>query len=111
MNSVSPFRMARVWLRNRARPLLGSMRLFRRRVPVVRQMSAVECGAACLSMVLSYYGHKTPVSECREELGTGRDGVTGLTIVKAARAHGLRVRAYSLGTENFSFVTLPAIIH
>lgn len=112
MSSVSPFRMVRFWLRNRGTRLLGSMGFFhRRRVPVFRQMSAVECGAACLSMVLSYYGHKTPVSECREELGIGRDGVTGLAIVKAARAHGLRVRAYSLGTENFAFVTLPAIIH
>lgn len=112
MRSVSPFRMVRFWWRNRVghRPGLIS-RLRRHRVPVVRQMSAVECGAACLSMVLSYHGHETPVTACREELGIGRDGVTGLTIAKAARAHGLRVRAYSLDLENFAFVTLPAIIH
>ena len=34
-------------------------RLRPRRVPVLVQMSAVECGAACLAMILSYYGRKT----------------------------------------------------
>jgi len=74
-------------------------------------MSAVECGAACLSMVLGYHGRATRISECREELGIGRDGVTALTIAKAARAMGLRVKAYSLGPRDFNYVTLPAIIH
>lgn len=91
---------------------LRIVNLFRRhRVPVVRQMSAVECGAACLSMILSYHGRETRVSECREELGIGRDGVTALTIAKAARSSGLRVRAYSVQPQDFKFVTLPAIIH
>lgn len=83
----------------------------RRRVPVIRQMSAVECGAACLSMILSYHGRATRVSECREQLGIGRDGVTGATIAKAARANGLRVKAYSVQPDDFKLVTLPAIVH
>jgi len=74
-------------------------------------MSAMECGAACLSMILSYHGRKTRVVECRTELGVGRDGVTGLTIAKAARSHGLRVSAYSINPDEFKFVQLPAIIH
>ena len=105
-------KIARFWLRARGITLFGTMNLFRRhRVPVVRQMSAVECGAACLSMILSYHGRETRISECRDELGIGRDGVTGLTIAKAARAHGLRVKAYSIRPQDFKFVTLPAAIH
>src|SRR5256885_4870328 len=34
-------------------------RLWPRRVPVLLQMSMVECGAACLAMILSYYGRMT----------------------------------------------------
>ena len=87
--------------------------LRRGRVPVLLQISMVECGAACLAMLLSYYGRKTSVSEVRERCGVGRDGLSALSIVKAARSYDMRVRALSLqGEENeFRFVTLPAIIH
>lgn len=86
-------------------------RLRQRRVPVLNQMSMVECGAASLAMVMSYYGRKTTVSEVREFCGVGRDGLTALNIVKAARNYGMRVRALSLKDNDFRFVTLPAIVH
>ncbi len=83
----------------------------RRRVPCLTQMSAIECGAACLAMILRYYGRKTSISEIRERYGVGRDGLSALSIVKAARNYGLRVRAISLQTNDFRFVHLPAIVH
>lgn len=86
-------------------------RLRLRRVPVVRQLSALECGAACLSMILSYHGRRTRLAELREKLGIGRDGATALAIARAARAEGLRVRAYSLAPGDFKHVQLPAIVH
>jgi ABC-type bacteriocin/lantibiotic exporter with double-glycine peptidase domain len=83
----------------------------RKRVPVLLQLSAIECGAACLAMILSYYGRKTSVSEVRDRVGIGRDGLTALDIVKAARGYGMRVRAVSLQENDFRHVTLPAIVH
>jgi ATP-binding cassette, subfamily B, bacterial len=83
----------------------------RKRVPVLLQMSMVECGAACLAMILSYYGRKSSVSEIRDHCGVGRDGLSALNIVKAARSYGLRVRAVSLQENDFRFVSLPAIVH
>jgi ABC-type bacteriocin/lantibiotic exporter with double-glycine peptidase domain len=85
--------------------------LHRKRVPIIQQVSVVECGAACLAMVLSYYGYKVSVSEIRERCGLGRDGLSALQIVKAARQYGLRVRALSILEDDFRFVLLPAIIH
>lgn len=85
--------------------------LWRQRVPVLLQLSAVECGAACLAMILSYYGRKTSVSEVRDRVGLGRDGLSALDIVKAARGYGMRVRAVSLQENDFRLVTLPAIVH
>jgi ATP-binding cassette subfamily B protein len=86
--------------------------LYRRRVPVLNQMSMVECGAACLAMVLTYYGRATSVSEVRKHCGVGRNGLSALDLVKAARSYGLRVRAHSLKeSADLRFVTLPAIIH
>ena len=86
-------------------------RLRRHRVPVLLQLSAVECGAACLAMILSYFGRQIRVAECRECLGIGRDGVTAQTIAKAARHYGLRVKAFSLEPAALPHVPLPAIAH
>jgi HlyB family type I secretion system ABC transporter len=80
-------------------------------VPVLLQLSAVECGAACLAMILSYYGRKTRVAECRERCGVGRDGLTAHTIAQAARQYGLRIKAYSVEPDDFRYVRLPAIVH
>jgi HlyB family type I secretion system ABC transporter len=64
-------------------------------------------------MILSYYGRKSRVAEIRDRYGIGRDGLTALDIVKAARNYGMRVRAISLRgqIDEFRFVSLPAIIH
>lgn len=71
----------------------------------------VECGAACLAMILCYYGRKTSISEVSTHCDIGRDGLSALSIVKAARSYGMRVRAISLPRNDFRFVRLPAIIH
>lgn len=95
-------------------PILGAgiMPWVRHRVPVRLQLSVVECGAACLAMILSYYGRQTRVAECRDHFDIGRDGVNAETITKAARTYGLRVKAYSLeNLADFKYVQLPAIAH
>jgi len=83
----------------------------KRRVPVLQQLSAVECGAACLAMILNYHGRKTTIAEVREVCSLGRDGLSGLTIVRASRGYGLRVRAYSIEVDQIKRLTLPAIVH
>ena len=93
-----------------ARPT-SRWRLHPRQIPVLYQMAAVECGAACLAMILSYYGRATSVSEVRERCHVGRDGLSALDIVKAARAYNLRVRAVTVREDTLKQVTLPAIIH
>src|SRR5262249_9236209 len=91
--------------------LARSWRPFKRRVPELQQLSAVECGAACLAMILNYHGRKTTIAEVRETCSLGRDGLSGLTIVRAARGYGLRVRAYSLEVDQVKYLTMPAIVH
>ena len=83
----------------------------RRRVPEVRQLSEVECGLACLTMMLNYYGCGTSLSELRTRCGVGRDGLSALEIVRIARDHGMRVRTVSLPRNDLRFVALPAIVH
>lgn len=85
--------------------------MFRRKVPELLQMSAVECGAACLAMILSYYGRKTSISEIQKSTGVGRDGLSALSIVQAARRYGLKVRTVSVELKDFCHVSLPAIVY
>ena len=85
--------------------------LRRKRVPELIQMSSTECGAACLAMILSYHGRATAIAEVRDRCGVGRDGLSALAIVKAARQYGLRVRAVSLPRNDMRFVPVPAIVH
>src|SRR5215470_8155728 len=83
----------------------------RRGVPVQHQVSMVECGAACLAMILSYYGRKTTISEIHDQCGVGRDGLSARQLAQAARKLGMRVRPIALQENDFRFVSLPAIVH
>jgi ABC-type bacteriocin/lantibiotic exporter with double-glycine peptidase domain len=74
-------------------------------------MTEVECGLTSLAMVLEYYGLKRSVGDLRVQFGVGRDGASALSIVKAARKCGMRVRAISLKEGEFRHMPLPAIIH
>src|SRR5680860_1552102 len=83
----------------------------RRRVPVLYQLNATECGAACLAMVLGFHGRPTKVAEVRDTTGVGRDGLSAGTMVAAAAEYGLRMKAFSLQPADFARVPLPAIVH
>jgi HlyB family type I secretion system ABC transporter len=78
---------------------------------MIHQLSMVECGAACLAMILSYHGRKTTVSECRERCGPGRDGLTAKGIIRAARDFGLKARAFSVKPADLNHIPLPVIAH
>ena len=81
------------------------------RTPYVAQLEAVECGAACLTMALHAHRCFAPLSEVRDRMGVGRDGVTALDIVKTARSYGFTTRARRLAPQQLSEVEGPAIIH
>ena len=57
----------------------SSSKATRGQMPFIQQLSATECGAACLAMVLAYYGKHVPLSDIREATGVNRDGVDSLT--------------------------------
>ncbi|ATB36526.1 hypothetical protein CYFUS_001941 [Cystobacter fuscus] len=86
-------------------------RLRERRVPVVRQLSATECGAACLTMVLNYHGRAMRLEEVRDLLGPQRDGLSALQLLQAARRFGLRGRGVSLDGDSLEYLPTGAILH
>ncbi len=60
-----------------------------KKVPVIMQMEAVECGAASLGMILAHYGCWLPLEQLRKECGVSRDGCNARQLLMVARDHGL----------------------
>ncbi|OQA09179.1 MAG: Lactococcin-G-processing and transport ATP-binding protein LagD [Firmicutes bacterium ADurb.Bin373] len=81
------------------------------RVPVVMQMENVECGAACLAMVLAFYGKWLPLEQVRGACGVSRDGSNARNILLAARSYGLEASGYRLEVEDIKQQEFPLIIH
>ncbi len=84
----------------------------RAKVPVVMQMEALECGAACLAMVMAYYGKWVPLEQVRRDCGVSRDGSNAKNVLMAARNYGFDAQGYrcevdALKTE----MPKPCIIH
>ncbi len=82
------------------------------RVPVVMQLEALECGAACLAMVMAWYSKWVPLEEVRTACGVSRDGSNARNILAAARNYGFNADGYRLEVdtlrENAQF---PCILH
>jgi ATP-binding cassette subfamily B protein len=83
----------------------------RRRVRVQFANCGVECGAACLAMVLTHFGRHTTVRQAREGMSLGRDGATAATLARASRAAGLEVRPLSLSPAGLRSLRPPAVLH
>ena len=81
-------------------------------VPVIMQMEALECGAACLAMVLAYYGKWISLEQVRADCGVSRDGANAGNVLRAARGYGLSAKGYRYETETLrNKGTFPCIIH
>ncbi len=82
------------------------------RVPVIIQLEALECGAACLAMILAYYGKWVPLEKVRIDCGVSRDGSKAKNIFLAAENYGLKTEAFRMSPDVLrDNGTFPCIVH
>lgn len=82
------------------------------KVPLIMQLEALECGAACVAMILAYYNKWVPLEQIREDCGVSRDGSNAGRMVKTARFYGLKATGYRAEPMTLKTnIKLPCIIH
>lgn len=81
------------------------------KVPLVMQLEALECGAACVCMIAAYYKKWIPLTQVRSDCGVSRDGSVAKNMLNAARSYGFESAGYRLEPAAIGSIKLPAIIH
>ena len=74
-------------------------------------MQLADCGAACLGMVLAYYGRQVPLDELRQTTNTNRDGVDALAVTRAAQRYGLSAQGVVADLDVLAHLPPATILH
>jgi ABC-type bacteriocin/lantibiotic exporter with double-glycine peptidase domain len=82
-----------------------------RRFPLVRQLDAQDCGAACLAMVCRHFGRDVSLNFIRQAVGTSADGTTLRGLQRGGEEVGVAIRAIKSSPETVADLPLPAILH
>ena len=82
-----------------------------RRLPVLLQSEAAECGLACLAMVAGFHGHELDLNALRRRFEVSIKGMTMKTLLLMAQRLGMSGRGVRLEPEGLEKLCTPAILH
>ena len=82
-----------------------------RRLPVVLQTEAAECGLACLAMVAAHHGLRTDLPTLRRRFALSLKGVTLADLVRMAGALQLNARPLRAELDHLPQLALPCVLH
>lgn len=82
-----------------------------RRVPIIRQIDEMDCGAASLAMVSRALGRRVSLARIRQLVNTGMDGTSLRSICRAGEELGLATRAVKASARHLDKMPVPAIVH
>ncbi|MBV8574267.1 MAG: peptidase domain-containing ABC transporter [Acetobacteraceae bacterium] len=82
-----------------------------RRLPMLLQTEAAECGLACISMLAGYFGHAVDASDLRRRFGLSLKGATLRDLIQIADRIGLASRPVRLEMQELSLLKTPCILH
>src|SRR5450830_86526 len=70
-----------------------------RRLPVVLQTEATECGLACLAMIAGYHGHRVDMLDLRRRCSVSLKGIALKQLINSAQQLQLGARAVTLDVD------------
>ena len=82
-----------------------------KRVPVILQTEAAECGLACLAMVAAYHGMRTDLPTLRRRFALSLKGVTLADLVRMASALQLNARPLRAELGHLPQLAVPCVLH
>jgi len=86
-------------------------RLRRRRIPYVAQLAAADCGAACLAMVLGYWGRHVTLDEVHSATGMTLRGISARVLLEAGRRFDLVGRAVQVDMDQLHLLSPGTVLH
>ena len=84
---------------------------YRKKLPMIRQTEAAECGLACLTMVAGFYGYHTNLQSMRQNFSLSLEGTTLLDIMQFAEQLALSSRPLKVDFEELGALKTPCILH
>ena len=82
-----------------------------RRLPVLLQSEAAECGLACLAMVGEYWGHRIDMANMRRRFSVSLKGTTLKSLIAMAQGLDLQPRSLKLDIHHMTQLQLPCVLH
>jgi ATP-binding cassette subfamily B protein RaxB len=85
--------------------------MFSRRVPLILQSEAPECGIACVAMIAGYHGLRTDLAAMRRRLSPSMRGITLKHVAALAQQMQMSARGLQAPLKALGQLQLPAILH
>jgi len=82
-----------------------------RRLPMILQTEAAECGLACLAMVAAHHGLRLDLPTLRQRFSVSLKGTTMADLVRLAGQLNLASRALRAEIEHLSGLATPCVLH
>lgn len=82
-----------------------------RRLPLILQTEATECGLASLAMIAGYHGNHTTLMELRGKFSISLKGSTLKQLIQTADQLNFGTRAIRLELDELDKLKLPCILH
>lgn len=83
----------------------------KKKVPVLLQAEAAECGLLCINMIAQYYGDNRDITHLRQQVSVSLRGATLMDVMNIAAKLNFQCRALKVELSELKQLPCPAILH